>query len=721
MEEKILEQSDSQFHISADSVNATDKTHVLNHYNTFGIFDRWGNILKAPKMSGGIYHEGMRFINALQLYINKQKPLLLSSSIKENNDILSVDLTNPFLPECHIPENMVHISRSQFVRNGAFYEEIICDYYGSVPCSFTLSLKFGADFKDLFEIRGIKRELPPLPVSLNSNTNFISFSYKGYDNILRSSIVQFNTDLPHIIQGEEVLVSVTLQPQQKNIIQYCILFEIEGKTAAFKTIQEGRSQIEQERNDSQKLFANIFTSNEQFNQWMGRSKSDLLSLLAKTSYGNYPYAGVPWYNTIFGRDGLITAIFTLWIAPDIAKDVLYFLSQKQATEIIPEKDAQPGKIVHEIRSGEMANIGEVPFKEYYGTIDATPLFVMLSGMYFVRTADITTIQNIWPHILAALEWINTYGDIDGDGFVEYEVQAEKGLSNQGWKDSFDAVMHQNGELAESPIALCEVQAYVYAAKHYAAIMAKALQQEALANKLEAEAIALKEKFNEQFWDKELRCYVLALDGNKQPCRVITSNAGHTLFTQIAHEDKAIQLADTLLNNSMFSGWGIRTLSAHEKRYNPISYHNGSIWPHDNALIAYGLSLYGLQKQALKITQALFDASLFIELQRMPELYCGFERRSSEGPTSYPVACSPQAWSVAAVFLLLQACLKLEINALEKTITLNSPELPEFLPQIYINNLKTGNAFCSLHLHSVKSDIAFNLSFKPEDWKLIIKK
>src|SRR5690606_2261305 len=429
---------------------------------------------------------------------------------------------------------------------------------------------------------------------------------------------------------------------------------------------------------SRRLFADLISVNSQFNHWINRSEIDLISLLAETPHGKYPYAGVPWYNTPFGRDGIITAIETLWLAPEISKDVLLFLARNQADALIPEQDAEPGKILHEARNSEMANTGEVPFKQYYGTIDATPLFIMLAGMYYERTADIELIKAIWPNIKSALHWIDNYGDLDGDGFVEYKFKAKNGLTNQGWKDSFDAVMHKDGRLADPPIALCEVQGYVFSAKKHAAKLARVLNDEALSIRLDREAEKLKQIFNEKFWDDELNCYVLALDGEKKPCRVVSSNAGQCLFTGIADYDKAAKLAEVLLSNDMFTGWGIRTLSSAEARFNPMSYHNGSVWPHDNALIAYGLSLYGFTEHSLKIMEALFDSSLYIDLQRLPELFCGFKRRPNEGPTAYPVACSPQAWSVAVVFMLLQACFRIDVNALTKTITFNKPVLPPYL-------------------------------------------
>lgn len=709
------------FHISPDAVNIDERNQVLNHFNTFGLFDRFGNISPSGKKVQGIYHDGTRFISKLLLTINGVKPVLLSGAVKEDNEMLSTDLTNPFLEDCQVIENTLHISRTQFIHNKVFYEQISCVHYGEQACTFDIAIAFDGDFKDIFEIRGINRQVTPNEVESGSGENKIMLKYLGLDNVQRESEITVTSHAPVYVIGKVVHCKLVMQPKQKADITYNIFFKTGEEKISDIKYDLAKESIAEDLAKTRRLFGHIYTSNSQFNHWLNRSRADLLSLLTLTDHGHYPYAGVPWYNTAFGRDGIITAMEILWIAPAVSRDVLTFLAKKQATELIPEKDAEPGKILHEMRSGEMANTGEIPFREYYGTIDATPLFVMLAGMYYERTADLETIRNIWPNIKAALLWIEKYGDLDGDGFVEYKHKAKNGLTNQGWKDSYDSVMYQTGSLAEPPIALCEVQGYVYAAKKHASSLAAVLNEHDLAAKLNEEAEAFKIRFNERFWDDTLNCYVLALDGEKKPCRVVSSNAGHCLFTRIATEERARKLADIMLSPAMFTGWGIRTLSTEEKRYNPMSYHNGSVWPHDNALIAYGLSLYGFQDHALKIMQGMFDAGLFIELQRLPELFCGFERRRGEGPTDYPVACSPQAWSVAAVFMMLQACFRINVNAVTKTIHFDKPVLPPYLDHVYISNLPTGEKFCNLNLARMQFDVSFNLIQKSEDWSVITKK
>jgi len=718
-QEALLRWED-KYYIHASSSYADDHVSVLNYEDTFGIFDRWGDIRQIGSGVQGIYHQGTRFISEMELEINNYRPMLLSSNIKNENEILSVDLTNPDMEGSNnllIPKGSIHIARTRFLQNGSYHELIVLTNYGVMQYDLELLVTYRGDFKDIFEIRGMTRQQRgKLLPAKTEGCRVVCFSYEGLDNILRETRLQFDPS-PDELKFQFAIYRISLPPQSSYSFHCTAVFQVKQHPLAFEPFVKAFSKREAVLQKGKELIPEVFTDNTQFNNWINRSGNDLRSLLVQTSEGFYPYAGVPWYNTAFGRDGIITAFSILWLVPEIAKGVLLFLARRQATEFIPVQDAEPGKILHEMRSGEMAETGEIPFKLYYGTIDATMLFVMLAGHYLKRTNDLATINRIWPNILQALAWMDKYGDIDGDGFVEYQKKAENGLANQGWKDSHDSVMYEDGQLANYPIALCEVQGYVYDAKMQAAYIAERMDEHALAEKLHKEATTLKEQFNEVFWDEALGTYVLALDGQKKPCRVVSSNAGHTLFSGIATEEHARSTVQRLMADDMFNGWGIRTLSAKEVRYNPMSYHNGSVWPHDTALIAYGFARYGFTQEALRLMQGLFDASLFIELQRLPELFCGFPFRRGEAPTSYPVACSPQAWSVAAVFLILQACLQVSIDAFEKRLTFRKPQLPSYLNQIRISNLRSGDEVFTLEIIKYEHDIGLHLIKKPTGWEV----
>jgi glycogen debranching enzyme len=654
------------------------------------VFDLYGDIQPEGLGEEGVYHDGTRYLSRLILRLGKERPLFLSSTVRESNDLLTVDLTNPdayVRDHLVIPRGTVHVSRTKFLWQGRCYERLLIKNFGLADLATTVSLCYSADFADIFEVRGTKRARRGRYLEDEVNGDEVVIGYEGLDGMARRTRLTF-TPRPTTLTSSEARFQVRLPPKGEAVIFLTACCGGASGVPAL-TFDDALTAAARAAGQAREGGCTIRTSNDRFNAWLGRAAADLQVMTTQTADGPYPYAGVPWFSTVFGRDGILTALQCLWIDPGMARGVLSCLAATQATEVIPEQDAEPGKILHESRRGEMAALGEIPFGRYYGSVDSTPLFVMLAGAYLERTADVAFIRSLWANVERALKWIDTYGDPDGDGFVDYLRQSSNGLTQQGWKDSHDSVFHADGTLVKGPVALCEVQGYAYAAKRRAAEMAAALGLSERGKELHQQAEELRKRFDEAFWCEEIGTYALALDGDKRPCRVRASNAGHCLFTGIAAPERARAVAQTLMSEAFFSGWGVRTLATSEVRYNPMSYHNGSVWPHDNALIAAGLSLYGQKHAAMRILGGLYDASCFLDLHRMPELFCGFARRPDEGPTLYPVACSPQAWAAAAVYALLQACLGVQVRDAEARVCFSHPVLPPWLREVQIHGLRVG--------------------------------
>jgi glycogen debranching enzyme len=674
---------------------ASRPRRALKHGDTFAVMDSFGDI-GATSGSDGLFHADTRFLSHLELRLNGQQPLLLGSNMRDDNTLLAVDLTNPdFYDGEHIvlQKDIIHVARTIFLWRGTAYQRIGVRNHGDRTLTVVLALRFDSDFADLFEVRGQRRARRGVATRSVIAPDQALLSYQGLDGVSRHTTLTFDP-APSELSATTASFRLTLAPGQSKPIFLAVSCDaprahrpvpfLRGLLAAHRELRAGTRNV-----------TTVETSNELFNEVLCRSAADLSMLMTETPQGGYPYAGIPWYSTTFGRDGLITALQMLWCNPGMARGVLRRLAAFQAKTDDPLSDAQPGKILHEMRSGEMAALGEVPFGLYYGSVDSTPLFVLLAGLYVERTDDEATLRELWPAIEAALGWIDGPGDADGDGFIEYYRQTDKGLANQGWKDSHDAIFHADGRPAQGPIALAEVQGYVFAAKQLAARCAQRLGHVEQARKLEAGATRLAARFEAAFWCPEIETYALALDGAKEPCRVRTSNAGQVLYAGIARNDRASQVADGLLSPRFFSGWGIRTVARGEARYNPMSYHNGSVWPHDNALIALGLARYGLKRPVGKVAKGLFDAATYMDLRRLPELFCGFQRERRRGPTLYPVACAPQAWASATPFSLIEAMLGLEFRPQTNEIHLRNPQLPEFLDDVILRNLAVGGSTMDL--------------------------
>ncbi len=702
----------SRFYIKSATSLQERRPRALKSGHTFAVFDPRGDIVAAAGSPDGIYHRDTRYLSRLELRLNDAPLLLLSSNVQEDNVVLTVDLTNPDLGPSNQGElrgERIHVNRRRYITPNCCYERLLVHNFDVVPHHLSLRLDYASDFADLFEVRGQRRERRGRDSIEQRSDASVALRYLGLDGFERITALTFDPP-PTRLDGTSAQYELRLEPGEamRAVLEIaCDKKVADGDLARqfYSGLRLARRAI---RTSSGRATA-VESSNPVFNEMARRSVADLYMLVTETEHGPYPFAGIPWFSTVFGRDGIITALFALWLDPTIAKGVLKFLAATQATEIDPSRDAEPGKILHEMRHGEMAALGEVPFSRYYGSVDATPLFVMLAGKYYERTGDLDTIRALWPNLEAALRWCDSYGDADGDGFVEYHRKNANGLVNQGWKDSHDAIFHANGQLAEGPIALCEVQGYVYAAKHQAANLAAALGHSAAASRLRQKAETLRESFEAAFWCEELSTYGLALDGDKNLCRVVSSNAGHALLTGIAEPERAHRVADTLLGLSCYSGWGVRTIAVSAARYNPMSYHNGSVWPHDNGLIALGLARYGLKQGVLKIFRGLFEAAGYMDLRRLPELFCGFPWRQLSAPTLYPVACSPQAWAAATVFALVQASLGLSFAEQAGEIRFDRPVLPRFINELHLRGLQVAGGSADVVLRRHERDVALNIT------------
>jgi glycogen debranching enzyme len=716
-----------QYAIAANAALQERRTRTLKHGDTFAVFDQRGDIGGEPGNSEGLYYRDTRILSQFQVLLEEARPLLLSSMTQDDNAVFSADLSNPDLlidGRIAFRREQIHLNRLKFVWQGACHERLLVRNFSDGPLHVRLTFRFASDFADLFEVRGEVRAAHGASSADLESGSGVLLKYVGLDKIERITRLAF-APAPNALTTARASYELSLKPHQTRRV--FVRYGVPGDSnegadgdwsgrGFYRRMRAARHALR----ESSARAASVDSSNTVFNEIVRRCVSDLYMLITDTPHGHYPYAGTPWFSTPFGRDGLVTALMTLWIDPAIAKGVLKFLAANQATASEPVRDAEPGKILHEMRHGEMANLPEGPFGRYYGSVDATPLFVLLLGEYFVRTGDLELVRSLWPNAEAALRWIDTYGDRDGDGFVEYYRQTKEGLANQGWKDSHDAIFHSDGRTAHGPIALCEVQAYVYGAKRHGALLAGALGHHEEANTLQAQAVALRRQFEEKFWCEDLSTYALALDGDKQPCRVVSSNSGQVLLTGIASPERAERVSRTLLAPAVFSGWGIRTLAVSEARYNPMSYHNGSVWPHDNALIAMGMARYGQKQAAATVFSALFDAASYMDLRRLPELFCGFVRRQRNAPTQYPVACSPQAWASATTLCLLQATLGLELFDGSREVAFYRPVLPAFLDHVHLRNIRLSAGSVDVLLHRYGDGVAATVTRRDGDVVVVVR-
>jgi glycogen debranching enzyme len=692
----------ADYYILASSVSHRP-ARTLAAGETFAVLEIGGDLVESPLGSCGLFHRDTRHLSRLEMRVASKPATVLNSYLSDDNAELFVNLTNPDLYRpggaVWLPRGSVQIERSWALSGATLFGRVRLRNFSRFRIVLETTFLFGADFADLFEVRGVKRKLRGEFLDPVVEHDGVRFSYRGRDRLTRTTAIGF-APAPAEIDASNALFSIELDPEQGAVVDVRISCSSESADGAsprsrLPDIDAALDARRAELAHRRAAWARITTNSAPLNALIERSIADLTTIASPGSEGPFFMAGIPWFATLFGRDSIITALSVLPFNSDIAAGTLKMLARLQGTRMDDKRDEQPGKIIHEMRQGEMAATGEVPFARYYGSVDATPLFLWLLGSYVEATADLELAEQLWPAAARALDWIKDCGDRDGDGFIEYYRKSSRGLANQGWKDSFDAISHADGQLARAPIALAEVQGYVYAAYLTIANLAKLLGRQMLATELLERAGALQQAFLRDFWMEDRGTIALALDCDKRQCQVNASNAGHCLAAGLLDRAHAGAAAERLMVPEMFSGWGLRTLASNERRYNPISYHNGSVWPHDNAIAAAGLARAGRHAGIHQILEGMVQAATHLRTGSLPELFCGLPRQPGLEPVPYPVACQPQAWSAASIFLILSSMLGLQIAGREQQINIISPTMPEWLDWIKIENLKAGGESLSI--------------------------
>ncbi|GAB3367696.1 amylo-alpha-1,6-glucosidase [Lysobacter rhizosphaerae] len=662
-------------------------SYVLKDGDCFIVANAAGDIEGG---SDGFFHNDTRLLSRFSLRLGESQPALLSATVSRDNVMFVAHLTNRPLPPLGgspAAQGVIHLQRERFLRGDRLYERIACVNYGQDVVRLPLRLWFAADFRDMFEVRGSVRAARGELCAVEPTPDAVLFRYQGLDQAWRSSVLSFSRQ-PSLLSEEMAEFLLELGPGAREEVHLECGIAAAAPPSS-KHFRNGAVHARVAMRTRQRRGSQVHSGGPLFDAWMDKSRADLALLTSELETGPYPYAGIPWFSTPFGRDAVITALQTLWLDPGIARGVLAFLAHHQAQEESAFLDAAPGKIMHETRKGEMAATRELPFGRYYGGVDTTPLFVTLAGAFAERTGDLAFIERLWPALRAATEWIERVCDANRDGFLDYARGSDTGLSNQGWKDSEDSVFHADGRFPPGPIALVEVQGYAYAAFRAMAILAKRRNDVDVAMHWQERAERIREAVENRFWMSEFGFYGIAVDGEGELCRVRASNPGHLLFAGLPEPERAASVAANLLTPAFHTGWGLRTLASGEARYNPMSYHNGSVWPHDTALCAAGIARYGDRAAAVRLLRGMFEAAVHFDL-RLPELFCGFPRAQGSTPVAYPVACLPQAWAAGSAFMLLQACLGLEIDGWRGEIRVERPMLPTGIDYVAVRRVAVDN-------------------------------
>jgi glycogen debranching enzyme len=670
---------------------------ILKHDRLFLLVNQRGDIAPAGVCSLGLFQDDTRILSHSSLSTCGGPPQLLSAQVpsayEAQIDLAVKDL--PFGGNPWDPKNVIHIRREMVLADRLIERLTLTSYLGA-PVDYWIELTFGCDFADIFEVRGWRRSARGQYYAPEHRRDGLSFAYQGRDGRLMRSGIRFR-DPPDRLAGTTARWEIPLHGERRVELEWEVHAEDAEERRAFQTrgLDECRATLGRVYESWRGACSHWKTDVDDFDNLLHRATGDLRALHVEVDGGAVLSAGIPWYSTIFGRDSIITSLQSLPLHPGIAVETLRYLARRQGGREDSFTEEQPGKILHELRRGEMARAGEIPHVPYFGSIDATPLWLILLHETWRWTGDAGLVRELLPHAERALEWIDRFGDMDGDGFVEYASTSEKGLRNQGWKDSGDGVPFPDGRLPEPPIALVEVQGYVHDAKVRMAELYRSVGRPERAAVLRKEAAALRDRIRAAFWLEEEGTFALALDGRKQPVPTATSNAGHLLWSRVPSPAQARRVAARLLQPDFFSGWGIRTLSAVHPVFNPMSYHNGSVWPHDNALVVLGMALHGHARAALPVVRALYEAGAHSEVQRLPELFCGMTRGTRPHPVNYPVSCSPQAWASGALFMLLQAMLGIYAEAPARVLHVRDPVLPDFLNELTVTGLAIGQSRVAL--------------------------
>ena len=694
----LIEEKKKQLdRIKADTLEETERLSTrqitLKSGDAFLVADVCGDLLSS-KQEMGLFWHGTRFLHTCNLFLEGRPLVMLSHHVADVGSVCQIDLTNTALSiddNTKVKQGEIHVHRVLELQDDALIQTITVTSFHTLPVPVMLALKLGADFRDLFEVRGLMRQERGQFQPTRMDATSLIFDYRGIDTVERETRIMFAPPVDSVLPDR---VFWDLQLKRNQPVELRMIVKVNDSDQAIRPSTVGVAPL------PTPTLPTVITDNLFFNRLLARGMSDLMMLSTMTPHGRYPYAGIPWFSCPFGRDGLITCLEFLPWFPDVVRGTLAFLAAYQGAKVEPFTDEEPGKMLHEFRTGEMANCREIPFIPYYGSIDVTPLFLITLEAYIRWTHDLPFLLQLWPAALAAARWIEHYGDRDGDSFIEYVRASKEGLANQGWKDAWDSVSQGNGQLATSPIALCEVQGYAFAAYRAVGYLVGQLGNEHEAARWEQKAEILRENFLRRFWWEDESIFYLALNGAKEPCDVVSSNAGQCLWTGIVPQELASRVAERLMRHDMYSGWGIRTLSERAVRYNPMSYHNGSVWPHDTAIAGAGFAHYGKKAEAAVLLKSIYEASLSFEGARLPELYCGFPRRYEAGPTRYPLACSPQAWAAGAPFLLLSALLGLQPDAEHGRLFVEQPRLPDWLQIVDMPGIYVGGK--SMHLRFVRA-------------------